>query len=327
MSTTFSVRDDATLPPAIFLMGPTASGKTGLAVELAQRLPVELISVDSALVYREMDIGTAKPDAATLERAPHHLIDIISPEESYSAAQFRADALGLMEDITKRGRVPLLVGGTMLYFKTLEGGLSELPRANADVRRQLEEEAIRLGWSAMHQRLAAIDPDTAARLEPGDSQRIQRALEVYILSGKPLSAHFVDVVGQSKLPYRLLKLALQPSDRAVLHARIEQRFDIMLDQGLVDEVKGLRQRYELNLSLPSMKCVGYRQAWQYLDGELDSLSFRESGVASTRQLAKRQLTWLRGMEDLVELDCISNELSKETFAAVDSFIDALKNIQ
>lgn len=327
MSTTSTVREDATLPPAIFLMGPTASGKTGLAVELAERLPVELISVDSALVYRDMNIGTAKPDAATLARAPHHLIDVISPEESYSAAQFRTDALALMEDITKRGKVPLLVGGTMLYFKTLEGGLSELPRADPEVRRQLEDDAARLGWPTMHQRLAAIDPETAARLEPGDSQRVQRALEVYILSGKPLSAHFVDTVEQSKLPYTLLKLALQPSDRAVLHSRIEQRFDLMLDQGLVEEVEGLRQRYALNLSLPSMKCVGYRQAWQFIEGYLDSPSFRESGIAATRQLAKRQLTWLRGMDGLVELDCLSNELSKETLGAADSFIDTLKNIQ
>ena len=326
MSSTSPVSGDTSLPPAIFLMGPTASGKTGLAVELAQRLPVELISVDSALVYRDMDIGTAKPDAATLARAPHHLIDIRTPEEAYSAAKFCEDALRLMAEITGRGKVPLLVGGTMLYFKALEDGLSDLPQADPEVRRQLEAEAAQLGWPAMHRKLAEVDPATAARLEPGDSQRIQRALEVYQLSGKPLSAHFIKDVIQSKLPYRLLKIGLLPSDRAVLHARIAERFELMLQQGFVDEVRGLRDRYELDISMPSMRCVGYRQAWQYLDGNLDSTSFKEAGIAATRQLAKRQITWMRSMPSLINIDCLSENFSKEVLDQVDSFVVAAKNI-
>jgi tRNA dimethylallyltransferase len=307
-------------------MGPTASGKTGLAVELAQRLPVELISVDSALVYRDMDIGTAKPDAAVLAQAPHHLIDIRSPEETYSAAQFCEDALCLMAEITARGRVPLLVGGTMLYFKALEGGLSDLPKADPDVRQQLEAEAAQLGWPAMHRKLAEVDPDTAARLEPGDSQRIQRALEVYRLTGKPLSAHFLEGVIQSNLPYRLLKIGLLPSDRAVLHARIAERFELMLQQGLVEEVRSLREQYQLDLSMPSMRCVGYRQAWQYIDGYLDSLSFKEAGIAATRQLAKRQITWMRSMPSLVNIDCLNENYIKEILGLADSFIVDAENI-
>jgi tRNA dimethylallyltransferase len=326
MSSAPSVSGDTSLPPAIFLMGPTASGKTGLAVELAQRLPVELISVDSALVYRDMDIGTAKPDAATLAQAPHHLIDIRSPEETYSAAQFCEDALQLMAEITARGRVPLLVGGTMLYFKALEGGLSDLPKADIEVRRQLEAEAAQLGWPAMHRKLAEVDPDTAARLEPGDSQRIQRALEVYQLSGRPLSAHFLEGVIQSKLPYRLLKLGLLPSDRAVLHARIAERFKHMLQQGLVEELRSLREQYELDISMPSMRCVGYRQAWLYLEGELDSPSFGEAGIAATRQLAKRQITWMRSMPSLINVDCLNESYSKEVLIRADSFIVAAENI-
>jgi tRNA dimethylallyltransferase len=260
------------LPPAIFLMGPTASGKTGLAVELAQRFPVELISVDSALVYRDMNIGTAKPDADTLARAPHHLIDIIPPTESYSAAQFRSDALRLMAEITARGNIPLLVGGTMLYFKALEGGLSNLPQADAEVRRQLEEEAAIHGWPSLHAKLAEVDPLTASRLEPGDSQRIQRALEVHRLTGRPMSEHFIAEEAQP-FPYRLLKLALLPSDRAVLHHRIAERFNAMLAQGLVEEVRHLRTVYpSLNMTMPSMRCVGYRQAWEYLDSQLDSIN-------------------------------------------------------
>lgn len=299
------------LPPAIFLMGPTASGKTGLAVELAQRYPVELISVDSALVYQDMNIGTAKPDAVTLARAPHHLVDIIPPTESYSAAQFRNDALRLMADITARGKVPLLVGGTMLYFKALEGGLSDLPQADSDVRRQLEEEAAIRGWPELHAQLAKVDPATAARLEPADAQRIQRALEVYKLSGKPLSEHFLADARQA-MPYRLLKLALLPSERAALHQRIAARFDSMIEQGLVEEVRHLRLKYpSMSLSMPSMRCVGYRQAWQYLNGELDSINLRDKGIAATRQLAKRQITWLRGMREMYELDCLSKCLNED----------------
>jgi tRNA dimethylallyltransferase len=308
------------LPPAIFLMGPTASGKTGLAVELAQRFPVELISVDSALVYRDMDIGTAKPDADTLARAPHHLIDIIPPTESYSAAQFRSDALRLMAEITSRGNIPLLVGGTMLYFKALEGGLSNLPQADAEVRRQLEEEAAIHGWASLHAKLAEVDPLTAARLERGDSQRIQRALEVHRLTGRPMSEHFVAEEAQP-FPYRLLKLALLPSDRAVLHHRIAERFDGMLAQGLVEEVRHLRTVYpSLNLSMPSMRCVGYRQSWQYLDNQLDSINLREKGVAATRQLAKRQMTWLRSMKEVNVLDCLYNNLMADIALLLNSKI-------
>lgn len=287
--------------PAIFLMGPTASGKTALAIELLQRLPVELISVDSALVFRDMDIGTAKPDAATLAQAPHHLIDIIDPTEAYSAAQFRHDALRLMADISARGKVPLLVGGTMLYFNALQHGLHDLPAADAAVRSQLEAEAAEVGWPQLHARLAQLDPLTAARLQPADAQRIQRALEVVLVSGKPMSQWLAEQPSQV-LPYRLKKLALVPSDRAILHQRIAARFDIMLAAGLLDELRMLQQRYALNPELPSMRCVGYRQAWEHLDGQIDLPTLRDKGVFASRQLAKRQLTWLRGMDDVDTMD-------------------------
>jgi tRNA dimethylallyltransferase len=287
-------------------MGPTASGKTGLAVELVQRLPVEIVSVDSALIYRGMDIGTAKPDSETLARAPHHLVDIIEPTQSYSAAQFRADALRLMEEITARGKVPLLVGGTMLYFNALQHGLNDLPQADPDIRAQLQARAQREGWPAMHAELARLDPETALRIKPNDSQRIERALEICLISGRPMSELLREDRGEA-LPYRLLKIALAPSDRAVLHQRIAQRFDTMLEQGLVDEVRRLRANYpDLQENLPSMRCVGYRQAWQFLDGRQDLPAFREQGIIATRQLAKRQLTWLRGMADTHEIDCLSN---------------------
>ncbi|MGL6042095.1 MAG: tRNA (adenosine(37)-N6)-dimethylallyltransferase MiaA, partial [Deefgea sp.] len=256
-------------PPAIFIMGPTASGKTAAAMHLLESgLPVELISVDSALVFKDMDIGTAKPTQAELARAPHHLIDIIDPTEVYSAAQFRLDALALMADINARGKVPVLVGGTMLYFNSLEHGMHELPVANPELRAQLHTEADLIGWPAMHGKLAALDPITAARLEPNDTQRIERALEVCILSGKAMSAILAEPAREI-LPYNLLKIALVPSDRAVLHQRIALRFDQMLDGGLFDEVKMLREKYPLSLDLPSMRCVGYRQAWEYLEGEID----------------------------------------------------------
>jgi len=306
-------------PPAIFLMGPTASGKTGVAVELVQHLPCEIISVDSALVYRDMDIGTAKPDAATLARAPHHLIDLIAPTESYSAAQFRRDALRLMAEIAARGRIPLLVGGTMLYFKALLHGLSDLPEADPALRAELDEKAGRLGWPALHDQLAQLDPVTAARLHPTDSQRIQRALEVCLLSGQPMSALF----GQAEkdaLPHRVIQIALEPSDRAVLHRRIAERFDIMLAAGLVDEVRRLRASYRLDPALPSMRCVGYRQAWQYLDGEFDLATLREKGIAATRQLAKRQLTWLRSMPDVRRFDCLDADLDRQVQAALNETI-------
>lgn len=299
------------LPPAIFLMGPTASGKTACAVALIEAgLPVELISVDSALVFRDMDIGTAKPDAATLAHAPHHLIDLIDPTEAYSAAQFRSDALRLMGDITARGKIPVLVGGTMLYFNTLQHGIHDLPQADPALRQQLEAEAAAIGWPAMHARLAQLDPITAARLQPNDSQRVGRALEICQLSGKSMSALLAESTIEP-LPYAISKFALVPSDRAVLHARIAERFDQMLKQGLLDEVRALRQKYPLHPDLPSMRCVGYRQSWEYLDGRINVTELREKGIAATRQLAKRQMTWQRSMEDRIEINCLSTDLQTQ----------------
>lgn len=296
------------LPPAIFIMGPTASGKTGLAVELYEHLPVELISVDSALVFKDMDIGTAKPEASMLARAPHHLIDLIPPTEVYSAATFRNDALKLMAEITARGKVPLLVGGTMLYFKALQGGLSQLPQADADVRKKLDAQAAEIGWPAMHRKLAEVDPQTAARLAPADSQRIQRALEVYEISGETITALHQSSVGD-QLPYQLLKIALIPSDRTALHDRIAIRFDDMLKQGFVDEVKHLLSNYpSLHADMPSMRCVGYRQALDHLADHYDVAELRDRGIFATRQLAKRQLTWLRGMDDTFEVDCLNPKI-------------------
>jgi tRNA dimethylallyltransferase len=300
------------LPPAIFIMGPTASGKTGLAVELYQHLPIELISVDSALVYQGMDIGTAKPDAKTLAQAPHHLIDIILPTAAYSAAQFRTDALGLMADITARGKIPVLVGGTMLYFKALQEGLSQLPEANQEVRAKIDAEAESLGWPAMHAKLAQIDPDSAARLQPNDMQRIQRALEVYAVSGQNMTQLYATQEANI-LPYRLLKLALIPSNRKVLHARIEARFAQMLALGFLDEVKCLLAQYpSLHAESTAMRCVGYRQALEHLNGDYDAQMLLDKGIFATRQLAKRQLTWLRGMTDILTLDCLSDTLFKDT---------------
>ncbi|MDH4234472.1 MAG: tRNA (adenosine(37)-N6)-dimethylallyltransferase MiaA [Gallionella sp.] len=307
------------LPPAIFLMGPTASGKTGVAVELAQRLPVEIISVDSALVYRDMDIGTAKPDAATLARAPHHLIDIIDPTEAYSAAAFRHDALRLMADITARGKVPLLVGGTMLYFKALREGLSELPQADPEVRAALDAEIAQHGIKYMHQQLALVDAETAARLEPTDTQRIQRAMEIFRITGQPMSALF-KLQTQHKMPFRILSIALIPSDRAQLHARIAARFKTMLELGLLDELRMLRSKYPLHPDLPSMRCVGYRQAWQFIEGEINEAQLLETGIVATRQLAKRQLTWLRSMPDNIELDCLASGLEKIVLAELNRFV-------
>ena len=291
------------LPPAIFLMGPTASGKTGVAVELAQHLPVELISVDSALVFRDMDIGTAKPDAATLARAPHHLIDIIDPTEAYSAAAFRKDALRLMADITARGKIPVLVGGTMLYFKALREGLSPLPQADAEVRAKLDAIIAQHGIEHLHAELAKVDAETAARLHTTDTQRIQRAMEIYQLTGQPMSK-LIKQQEQEPLPFRILPIALIPSDRAVLHQRIAVRFADMIKQGLVDELHGLREKYPLHREMTSMRCVGYRQAWEYMEGEIDAAGFLEKGIAATRQLAKRQLTWLRSTEN-IGVDCLS----------------------
>ena len=280
------------LPPAVFLMGPTASGKTGLAIALRERFPLDIISVDSALVYRGMDIGTAKPDRATLRRAPHALIDIRDPAESYSAAEFRADALTEMAHITSRGRVPLLVGGTMLYFRALSRGLAELPPASPELRERIETQAREQGWQALHERLAALDPEAARRIHPNDPQRIQRALEVIGLSGRRIS----DLQRRQQrqpLPYRVLRIVVCPQPRSALHQRIEARFGQMLAQGFLDEVRALRARGDLQRDLPSMRCVGYRQAWSHLEGEIGYQEMCRKAVAATRQLAKRQLTWLR----------------------------------
>jgi tRNA dimethylallyltransferase len=308
------------LPPAIFIMGPTASGKTGLAVELYQHLPVELISVDSALVFKDMDIGTAKPDASILAQAPHHLIDLIPPTEVYSAATFRNDALKLMAEITARGKVPLLVGGTMLYFKALQGGLSQLPEADPNVRQKLDAQAAQIGWPAMHDKLAEIDPETAARLEPADAQRVQRALEVYEIGGKTMTELHQSSMSD-KLPYQLLKIALTPSDRSVLHDRIAIRFDDMLKQGFVDEVKRLLLKYpSLNADMPSMRCVGYRQALEHLAGNYDVAELRDRGIFATRQLAKRQLTWLRGMDDTFEVNCLNPKMLETVLNEINQVI-------
>jgi tRNA dimethylallyltransferase len=283
------------MTPAVLLMGPTASGKTALALDLAARLPVEIVSVDSAQVYRGMDIGTAKPDGETRARVRHHLLDLIDPDEAYSAARFRIDALAAIADIRARGRIPLLVGGTMLYFKALREGLSDLPPANAAVRARLDARAADDGWPALHAELARLDPATAARLDPTDSQRIQRALEVYELSGRPMSA--LQGARRSPAEAGFVSLALLPHDRAELHRRIATRFDAMLAAGLVDELSGLRRRFRLDASMPSMRCVGYRQAWQFIDGVGDRDELRARGTAATRQLARRQLTWLRSLQE------------------------------
>ena len=275
-------------------MGPTASGKTAVALELAGRFPVEIVSVDSAQVYRGMDIGTAKPDAATRARVRHHLLDLIDPDQAYSAARFRTDALAAIADIRARGRIPLLVGGTMLYFKALREGLSDLPPAYAAVRARIDVRAADDGWPALHAELARFDPATAARIDPTDSQRIQRALEVYELSGRPMSA--LQGARRNSAEAGFVSLALVPGDRAELHRRIAARFDAMLAAGLVDELAGLRRRFHLDASMPSMRCVGYRQAWEFIDGDGDRDALRERGAAATRQLARRQLTWLRALD-------------------------------
>jgi len=289
---------DNLLPPAIFLMGPTASGKTAVAVELVRRFPLEIISVDSALVYRGMDIGTAKPGADVLAVAPHRLIDIRDPSEPYSAAEFCADALEAMSAITAQGRIPLLVGGTFLYFRTLEQGMSALPAADPEIRIRLEAEAQRDGWGSLHARLARIDPIAAARIHATDPQRIQRALEVYEISGLPIS-QFHAQGRTGGLPYRVLKLALIPEDRVLLHERIESRFQSMLAAGFVDEVRRFYERGDLEAELPAMRAVGYRQIWAYLDGKTGFDEMVEQAIVATRQYAKRQLTWLRSEEDVV----------------------------
>lgn len=301
---------------ALMILGPTASGKTALALDIARRVPVEIISVDSALVYRGMDIGTAKPSADELAQVPHHLIDIREPSESYSAAEFSADAWQLIGDIEARGRLPLLVGGTMLYARTLLHPMDDLPGARPDIRARLDAEAAEHGWPFLHARLAELDPPTAQRLHATDAQRIQRALEIIEITGQPLSA--LQQAGQKPKAHPDTRIiSLEPSERSVLHARIAQRFQIMLDNGFIDEVKRLHARPDLHAELPAMRTVGYRQVWQMLDGERSPDTLFEAGVAATRQLAKRQLTWLRSLPVDMRLDCLREGL-------VDDVMDFLR---
>ncbi len=307
-----------TRPSAIFLMGATATGKTALACALADRFPLELISVDSALVYRGLDIGAAKPDAKMLARHPHRLIDIRDPSQPYSAAEFRNDALAAMGEIASAARIPVLVGGTGLYFRALATGLSELPEASHELRAEIAGEAARIGWPALHERLRALDPATAARIRAGDAQRIQRALEIIALTGRSVS---LQTGGPPRRPpWRLLKLALVPEDRSQLHARIAERFDAMLAAGLLDEVRALRARSDLHVDLPALRAVGYRQAWEHLEGRTDAPTFRERAIFATRQLAKRQTTWLRGELDARWFDPETERSAELVAEAVRAFL-------
>jgi tRNA dimethylallyltransferase len=308
------------LPPAIFLMGPTASGKTALAIEMRRRFPVDIISVDSALVYRGMDIGTAKPDADTLRQAPHALIDIRDPAEAYSAADFRADALGEMSKITGAGRVPLLAGGTMLYFKALSRGLASLPAASPEIRQAIESRARQVGWRAMHELLATLDPEIAARIHPNDPQRTSRALEVIELTGRKMS-ELQREQEQQALPYRVHKIVVCPQPRAILHERIETRFRQMLEQGFMQEMEALRKRHDLRREIPSMRCVGYRQAWAWLEGEISFDDMCLKTVAATRQLAKRQLTWLRQETGALWYDPTVETAQESAFREVEKFLE------
>ena len=305
---------------AVFLLGPTASGKSAVALALASVLPIEIVSVDSAQVYRGMDIGTAKPDAAARERVPHHLVDILDPDSPYSAGRFRDDALRLVDEISARGRLPVLAGGTMLYFRALATGLAALPPAQPQIRREIDARAAREGWPALHAELARIDPATAARLEPTDSQRIQRALEVHRATGKPLSEWHREHSPPADMD--ALRIALEPSERAALHRRIAERFRAMLAAGFVEEVEALRRRYRLDAALPSMRAVGYRQVWETLEGAASAATLEERGIAATRQLAKRQLTWLRAMPAVERFDCLRADLAQAVAARVERFAAA-----
>ncbi len=309
--------------PAVFLMGPTAAGKTGLAVELAQRYPADIISVDSAMIYRGMDIGTAKPDVVTLRLAPHRLIDIRDPAESYSAAEFRDDALQHMREISARGRIPLLVGGTMLYFRALGEGLAELPAADPELRARLEQEAAESGWPALHRRLRQLDPVVAQRIHPNDPQRIQRALEVISLSGCRMSElqQSQPLETAESAGFRILRLVVCPEQRQTLHQRINQRFEQMLQQGFLDEVRALIQRGDLDPSMPSMRCVGYRQAWSHLQGEIDHAAMVQKAQAATRQLAKRQLSWLRQESQALWYDLRWEDARKSVLRDFDRFLE------
>lgn len=307
----------STPPLVICLAGPTAAGKSASTLALAERWPLEIVNVDSATIYRGMDIGTAKPSPAEQAQVPQHLLDIRDPAQSYSAAEFRADALRLIDEIRARGRIPLLAGGTMMYYKALRDGLDDLPQADPALRAELEARAARDGWPALHAELARLDPVTAARLAPNDSQRIQRALEICRLSGQPMSA----LLGRQRAAAgdddnRYLTISLEPSERAALHARIEQRFDAMLASGLLEEVRGLHARADLHPGLPSVRCVGYRQMWAHLDGEISLEEAREQGIAATRQLAKRQITWLRAQPERVIVDCLAADAVARTIDAV-----------
>lgn len=308
---------DSHLPLAVCLMGPTASGKTELAVSLVERLPLDIISVDSVMVYRGMDIGSAKPDPETLVRAPHRLIDIRDPAEAYSAAQFREDALREMGAISAAGRIPLLVGGTMLYFRALLSGLSTLPSANAEIRSRLEAEAEAEGWESLHRRLAKVDVAAATRIHPNDPQRIQRALEVYELTGIPLSQLQRQRQIDQPLPYHIIKLAVAPADRSVLHQRIAARFEQMLRSGLIEEVEALRRRGDLHRDLPALRAVGYRQVWEFLQGHIDYTEMVERGIIATRQLAKRQFTWLRAEQALFLMDSLDGRLQDKALKYID----------
>lgn len=282
-------------------MGPTASGKTALAMQLYDELPCEIVSVDSAMIYKGMDIGTAKPDAETLRQYPHRLIDLCDPSEAYSAAEFRRDALNEISEIRNSGKIPLLTGGTMMYFNALKNGLAQLPEADPEVRQRLLDEANAMGWPYMHAKLAKVDPESAQRLNPNDSQRLQRALEVYEVSGRTMTDLWAEQE-QQKPEFPIISMAVMPNDRAELHQRIEQRFDIMLEQGFVDEVRSLWDRGDLNLQMPSVRCVGYRQVWEYFSDTWDYETMRFKGIVATRQLAKRQVTWLRSWEKLAWMD-------------------------
>lgn len=307
------------LPPAIFLMGPTAVGKTDLAMRLTEELPCDIVSVDSALIYKGMDIGTAKPDAQMLKKYPHRLVDIIDPAQSYSAAEFRVDALREMADITAKGRIPLLVGGTMMYYNALIKGLAPLPEADPQVRQQLLEKGEREGWPALHAQLSKIDPESAKRLAPNDSQRLQRALEVYELTGRTLTQLWAEQERQS-FAYNVVNLAVMPEERKTLHERIALRYKIMLKDGFVDEVKALHQRGDLNPQMPSVRCVGYRQVWSYLEGEWDHDTMVEKGIIATRQLAKRQITWLRSWENLHWLKSEDKDILNHSLKLFDAAI-------
>ena len=309
------------LPPAIFILGPTASGKSNLALSITQHFPVEIISVDSAQVYRYMDIGSAKPDQDILSKIPHHLINLINPDQQYSAAQFRTDALNKMKEITLRGKIPLLVGGTMLYFKALREGLSNLPPANQLIRKEIEVSAAEKGWPSMHQLLLSYDPISAERIKANDSQRIQRALEIYYLTGKPMS-ELMRPSDRTTLPYQFISIALLPADRTVLHQRIQHRFEMMLEMGLVEEVRSILEKFPLTLEMPSMRCVGYRQVYQYLNHQLSLAELPEKGITATRQLAKRQLTWLRSMDSLKKFDCLADDLTEQVLRYLQTTLNA-----